>query len=185
LIILSSVTDKLVDFQTHGAYPKAHMDVNLSSDDDIITASKPDTPTGQKGSAGDDTGDDGVTLAEPITLGPISSVMPEQSKPSITNQVPAIVHSSRKCARKCTPPVTKRSNPIASADHMMSQVELPPYREPCSPLDLVSIEIIFGHIFEAFQQISQVVVADATSADASRPMKKMCRLPIRKTLIPW
>jgi hypothetical protein len=32
----------------------------------------------------------------------------------------------------------------------MTQIELPPYRGPRSPLDVDAIEIIFGHIFEVF-----------------------------------
>jgi hypothetical protein len=63
---------------------------------------------------------------------------------------------------------------------VISQVELPLYRRPRSPLDLVAIEIIFGRMFEAFRQISQAAIAGAASVDASRPMNKMCRLPLRK-----
>jgi hypothetical protein len=37
----------------------------------------------------------------------------------------------------------------------MTQIELPPYRGPRSPLDLVAIEIIFGRLSEAFRHASQ------------------------------
>jgi hypothetical protein len=33
---------------------------------------------------------------------------------------------------------------------LMTQIELPLYRGPRSPLDLVTIENIFGYLFEAF-----------------------------------
>jgi hypothetical protein len=46
-----------------GAYPKAHVDVNLSSDDDIVTTWKPNASAGQKAPAGDDVGDDGSSSA--------------------------------------------------------------------------------------------------------------------------
>jgi hypothetical protein len=39
---------------------------------------------------------------------------------------------------------------MSSADQVMTQIELPPYREPRRPLDLVTIEIIFGCLFETF-----------------------------------
>jgi hypothetical protein len=66
----------------------------------------------------------------------------------------------------------------------MSQVELPPYHGPHSPLDLVAIETIFGCIFEAFRQIYQFpVVADA-SIDASRLMKRVHHLSLKKALMP-
>jgi hypothetical protein len=53
----------------------------------------------------------------------------------------------------------------------MTQIELPPYRGPRSPLDLVAIEFIFGHIFKAFQQISQAAAAGAMSADDNKPLE--------------
>jgi hypothetical protein len=65
----------------------------------------------------------------------------------------------------------------------MTQVELPPYCGPHSPLDLVAIEIIFGRIFEAFQQISQVAAIGATPAADNRPLKKICRPPLKKVLM--
>jgi hypothetical protein len=37
---------------------------------------------------------------------------------------------------------------------VMTHIELPPYHGPKSPMDLVTIEIIFGHLFEAFQRTS-------------------------------
>jgi hypothetical protein len=45
----------------------------------------------------------------------------------------------------------------------MTHIELPPYCEPQSPLNLVAIEIIFGHLFEAFQHTSQAI-STGTSA---------------------
>jgi hypothetical protein len=126
------------------------VDVNLSNDDDAIPMSKPDKPTVQKGSTGDDTGDGGVTSAELIIPGLISSAVPEQSKPSTIDRVLAIVPPSGRRGRKRPPPATKRSKPITSVDQVMSQVELPPYHGPRSTLDLVAIKIIFGYIFEAF-----------------------------------
>jgi hypothetical protein len=133
-----------------GAYPEACVDVNLSSDDDAEPEPKPDASTVLKGSADDDDGYDGVTSAKPIAPGPISSTVPEQSDPSITDRVPAIALSTGKRGCKRPPSVTKRSKPITLVDQVMSQVELPPYHGPRCPLDLVAIEIIFGRIFEAF-----------------------------------
>jgi hypothetical protein len=66
----------------------------------------------------------------------------------------------------------------------MTQVELPPYRTPRSPLDLVVVKIIFGCIFEAFHQISQVVAAGAASADDNKPLERFHRPPLKKALMP-
>jgi hypothetical protein len=48
------------------------------------------------------------------------------------------------------PPTTRQNKPILQVDQVMTQVELHPYHGPRSPLDLVTIEIIYGRIFEAF-----------------------------------
>jgi hypothetical protein len=66
----------------------------------------------------------------------------------------------------------------------MTQVEVPPYRGPRNPLDLVAIEIIFGRIFEAFRYISQDAAAGATVDADDRPQKKSHRPPLRKVLAP-
>jgi hypothetical protein len=58
------------------------VDINLSSDDDTIIASKPNAPTGQKVLAGDDAGDDGSSSTELTAPNPTSSSMPRQSYPS-------------------------------------------------------------------------------------------------------
>jgi hypothetical protein len=58
------------------------VDINLSSDDDTITASKPNAQTGQKVPAGDDAGDDGASSTELTTPNPTSSSVPRQSYPS-------------------------------------------------------------------------------------------------------
>jgi hypothetical protein len=44
----------------------------------------------------------------------------------------------------------RQPNPVPQTNQVMNQVEFPPFRGPSSPLDLVAIKIIFGHIFEAF-----------------------------------
>jgi hypothetical protein len=109
--------------------------------------------------------------------------MPEQSKPSVTDWVLVIAPFSGKRGCKHPPPVTKRSKPITSVDQVMSQVELPPYHGPCSPLNLGAIKIIFGCIFEAFQQLSQAAAIGAVAIDVDKPMKRVRHLPIRKALL--
>jgi hypothetical protein len=66
----------------------------------------------------------------------------------------------------------------------MHQVELPPCHGPRSPLDVVAIKIIFGRIFESFQQISQVATIGTTSADDNKPLKRLRRPPLKKVLLP-
>jgi hypothetical protein len=67
---------------------------------------------------------------------------------------------------------------------MMTQIELPPYREPRSPLDLVAIEVAFGRKFEVFRHITQAVPARIMATEDDRPQKKSCQQRPRKVLVP-
>jgi hypothetical protein len=82
------------------------------------------------------------------------------------------------------PAATKRSKPIHQVALVMIQVELPPYRGPHNPLDLVAIEIIFGRIFKAFRQISQATTADATAIDDDKALKRMHHPSLKKVCVP-
>jgi hypothetical protein len=145
---------------------------------------KPNTPVDQKKtSAGDDAGDGGVSSVEPIAPNPINSSMLKQSDPSTDGQVSTDVPPSGGHGHK-RPPTTRRNNPILQVDQVMTQVEFPPYCGPHNPLDLVAIEIIFGHIFEAFRHISQATAAGAATTNNDRPHKKLWQPPLRKVLAP-
>jgi hypothetical protein len=66
----------------------------------------------------------------------------------------------------------------------MTQIELPPYRGHRSPLDLVVVELIFGHLFEAFRHTSHVVAAGTLAGDDTRPQKRTCQPRLRNVLVP-
>jgi hypothetical protein len=161
--------------QPQGLYPKACMDVEVSSNEDAELGPKSDAPVEKKASAGDDAGDGGLSSAEPNVPNPISSA---------AIQVPIIVPPTSGRGRKRPTPATRRNKPLRQADQVITHIELPPYCGPHSPLDLVNIEIIFGRIFEAFRHISQVVAASAVASDDDMPQKKLRRPPLRKVLAP-
>jgi hypothetical protein len=99
----------------------------------------------QKKLASDDAEDEGVSSAEPITPNPISYGMHGQSNPSVVVRVATPDLPTGKCGRKRPPSAPKRNR---SLDQVMTQIEIPLYCGPRSPLDLVAIEIVFGRIFE-------------------------------------
>jgi hypothetical protein len=88
------------------------VDVNLSSDDDIITASKPDVSVDQKASTGNDVGDNGASLAEPTAPNPISFGVLKQSDPSAVDQVHTIVPPAGGCGCKRPPPLLNRPSQL-------------------------------------------------------------------------
>jgi hypothetical protein len=66
----------------------------------------------------------------------------------------------------------------------MTQIELPSYHGPQSPLDLVAIEIIFGRLFKAFRHASQTAGAGTSVGGAAQPVKKTRGLPLKSILVP-
>jgi hypothetical protein len=65
----------------------------------------------------------------------------------------------------------------------MTQIKLPPYRGPHSPLDLVAIEIIFVRLFEVFQHTTQATGTATSVGDDIQPQKKMCPPSLKKILV--
>jgi hypothetical protein len=148
-LISFSPVDEFIYLQTQGLYLKARIDVELSSDEDA--GPKPDVLTDQKkASISNDAGDEGVSSAEPNAPNRISYSVPKQPDSFTASRVPPVVPSTGEHGCKHPPPTTRRNKPLPHIDQVMTQVEVPPYRRPRSPLDLVVIEVIFGHIFEAF-----------------------------------
>jgi hypothetical protein len=87
---------------------------------------------------------------ESISPGPIGTNASVQTDPSTTNRATlgAPFAGGHKC--NCPPTIPKRKQIKTSTYQVMTQIELSPYRGPRSPLDLVTIEIIFERLFEAF-----------------------------------
>jgi hypothetical protein len=73
---------------------------------------------------------------------------------------------------------------LSSTDQVMTQIELPPYRGPRSPMDLIAIEIIFGCLFESFLRISQATGTATFVSDDIQPQKKMRQPSLKKILVP-
>jgi hypothetical protein len=161
----------LFSLWTQGLYPVPHTDVEVSSCED--NAPKPDASTGKlKAPAGDDAEDVGVISAEPIAPNPIRSDAPEQVDSSIIDQVISVVSPAGGHGCKHPLPVLRHKQPLPSTYQVIMQIELPPFHGPHSPVDLVTIEIIFGRLFEAFRHTSQTNAASTSVGDDTRPHKK-------------
>jgi hypothetical protein len=145
----------------------------LSGDDD---ASKIDASiTKPKVPDGDDAEGEGTSFAEPISPNSISPNMPVQTKPFVTDRAASGAPSTSGHKRKRPLTIPKCKPPKTLPDQVMNQIVLPPYREPRSPLDLVAIEIIFGHLFEAFQRTSQAAGTSSSVSGDTQPLKKKKR----------
>jgi hypothetical protein len=99
---------------------------------------------------GDDADDGGATSAEHIAPNLIRSNMVGQAHPIVANQDDATAPSADGQKRKRPSLAFEHKQCKTQADQVMIEIELPPYRGPRNPLDLVVVKIIFGHLFEAF-----------------------------------
>jgi hypothetical protein len=104
----------------------------------------------RKAPDGDDDEDGGASSTELIAPNPMRSNTLQQADSSITNRATSIVPPASGPGCKHSMTAIRRNQPLSSANHVMSQIEFPPYREPHSPLNLIIVEIIF----EAFRRIS-------------------------------
>jgi hypothetical protein len=147
------------------------MDVVLSSGDEAAHLWKSDVPIDRRGPAADDVEDVGTTSAETLIPGPIGTDAPRKPKPLVAHRVTIIPPSGRH-GQKHLCIATKRSDLVPQADQVMTQVELPRYHGPRSPLDLVALEIIFGHVFDVFHQMSRTTTVGAVHANEDKPLWK-------------
>jgi hypothetical protein len=139
---------------TQGAFPEIATDIVLSSDDDDVAyPPEPDAPAMPKGLANDDAGVVGTASVKTLIPGLIGTDAPNLPRPSIANWV-SIVLRVRGRGSKHPPIATKWPKPVPHVDQVTTQVELPPFLELRSPLDLVANEIVFGHLFEVFRRMS-------------------------------
>jgi hypothetical protein len=146
----------------------------VSSSEDDVT----------KKSAEEDARDRGASSAELIAPNLIRSNASGQTDPFTADRASSVDPPIARRRRNCPLLVPKRKQALPLADQVMIQIELPPYRGPRSPLDLVTIEIIFGRLFEAFRRISQATSTGILADDDIPPWKKMHQPPLKKILVP-
>jgi hypothetical protein len=129
---------KVYYLQTHGLYPKVHIDVEVSSGEDNVSKTD-DSADKRKAPDGDDAEDRGASSAEPIASNLIRSDAPEQANSSIADPAASIVPPTSERGRKRPTTAIRWNQPLSLADQVMSQIKLHTYRGPHSPLDLIVV----------------------------------------------
>jgi hypothetical protein len=155
-------------------YPDRHVDVELLDGDNNVLKE----PTDDYADGG------GATLAEHVVPNPIDSNLLGQAYPSVVDRVKATAPSVGGQKRKRPPPILKRKQSKPPVDQVMTQIELPLYRGPQSPLYLVVVKIIFWRLFEAFRHATQVVGARTSPGGVVQPAKKTHGPPLKSVLAP-
>jgi nitrogen fixation-related uncharacterized protein len=157
---------------TQDLYPDREIDVALS-DEDNARLNEP---------VGDDVGGNGAPSAETLAPNLIGSSSAGETRPSAADQAVPTTPSSGGQKKKHVVLGTKRKHNKVADDQVI--IELPPYHGPRSPLDIVTVEHIFGHLFEAFRHISQMARIDAPTGDDAQLSKRAQALSLRKLLVP-
>jgi hypothetical protein len=111
-----------------------------------------------------------VPPIESLAPNPIRSSLAEKSRPSTVDQTTTTVPSDGGQKKKHVALGAKCKHGKTPANQVI--IELPPYRGPRSPLDLVVVEHIFGCLFETFQHVSQVGRTDTLASDDAQPSKR-------------
>jgi hypothetical protein len=133
----------------------------------------------RKQTAGDDVEGHGIPLTEPIISNPIGSNMAAPVCPPAADQPVSAAPLSGGQKRKCIGLASKHKT-TASSDQVIT--ELPSYHGSRNQLNLVSVNLAFRCVFEAFQHISQVVRTDATAGADTQPAKKTQAPSMRRIL---
>jgi hypothetical protein len=131
-------------------YPPHQVDADLSDN----------TGEDQKQTAGDDVEGPGIPSIEPITSNPIGSNMTAPICPPAADQRASAAPPIGGQKRKRIKLASKRKIPTSS-DQVIT--ELPSYHLSRNQSNLISVNLVFGCLFEAFQHISQAIGTDATA----------------------
>jgi hypothetical protein len=124
-----------------------------------------------------------VPTTEPIPPNPTESSVAGDTHPLGVGQIAAASLGSRQMKKNILL-ASKYKQPTPLANQVTIHIELSPYHGPQSPLDLVAVEIVFGHLFEAFQHSSQAASTGAPAGVDTQLTKKAQALPSRRMLAP-
>jgi hypothetical protein len=123
----------------------------------------------------------GIPLIEPITSNPIGSNVAAPVCPPAADRPVSAAPSSDGQKRKRIRLASKRK--ITTSSNQVI-TELPSYHWSRNRSNLVSVNLVFRRLFEAFQHISQAIRTDATAGADTQPTKKTRVPSMRRILAP-
>jgi hypothetical protein len=150
-------------------YPPHQVDADLSDN----------TGEDRKQIAGDDVEGPEIPSIEPITSNPIGSNMAAPVCPPAADQPVSAAPPSGGQKQKCIRLASKRKI-TTSSDQVIT--ELHSCHLSRNQSNLVSVNLVFGRLFEAFQYISQGIGTDATAGTDIQPPKKSRAPSMRRIL---
>jgi hypothetical protein len=169
LLNLSLINYLILSFK-QDLYPPHQVDTDLSDS----------TGEDRKQTAGDDVEGPEIPLIEPITSNPIGSNMAAPVRPPAVDQPVSAAPLSGGQKRKRIRLASKRKT--TTSDQVITKLHS--YHGSRNRLNLVSVNLAFGRLFEAFQHISQAIRTDATAGADTQPAKKTQVPSMRRILAP-
>jgi hypothetical protein len=167
---LSQINCLILSFK-HDLYPPHQVDANLSDS----------TGEDRKQTDGDDVEGHGIPLIEPITSNPIGSNIAAPVRPPATDQPVSTAPLSGGQKQKRIR-LASKCKITTSSDQVIT--ELPSSHGSRNRLNLVSVNLAFRCLFEAFHHISQAIRTDATAGANTQPAKKTRAPSMRRILAP-
>jgi hypothetical protein len=152
-------------------YPPHQVDADLSDN----------TGEDRRQTVGDDVEGPEIPSIEPITSNPIGSSMAAPVYPPAADQPVSTVPPSGGQKWKRIRLASKRKI-TTSSDQVIT--ELHSYHLSHNRSNLVSVNLVFGRLFEAFQHISQEIGTDAMAGADIQPPKKTRASSMRRILAP-
>jgi hypothetical protein len=125
----------------------------------------------QDDTTGNDDGGKGAPSALSIIPNLIGSSTVAQVHPSAADHLTTAAHlGSGPPKKKHHVLAFKRKQPTPS-DQVTT--ELFPHHAPCYSLGLVAVKLIFGHLFEALQRLTQAAKIDTSAGADTQPAKRL------------
>jgi hypothetical protein len=172
LVLLNlSQINYLIRSVKHNLYPPHQVDADLSDS----------TGENRNQTAGNDVEGPGIPLIKPIISNPIGSNMAAPVCPPAADQPVSAAPSSGGQTQKRIR-LASKCKITTSSDQVIT--ELPSYHWSRNRSNLVSVNLVFGRLFEAFQHISQAIRTDATTGADTQPAKKTRAPSMRRILTP-
>jgi hypothetical protein len=165
---LSRIHCLIISFE-QDLYPPHQVDADLSDN----------TSENQRQTTSDDVEGPRIPSIEPITSNPIGSSMAAPVCPPAADQPISTVPPSSGQKWKRIRLASKRKI-TTSSDQVIT--ELHSYHLSRNRSNLVSVNLAFGRLFEAFQHISQGIGTDATAGADIQPPKKT-RVPLMRRIV--
>jgi hypothetical protein len=136
---------------------------------------------GQDDPTGNDDGGQGAPSAEPTVPLLIGSGMVAQVCPSATDQLTTAAPLNSSTPKKKRLVLASKHKQPTPSDQVTTKL-FPHHAPHCSP-GLVEVKLVFGHLFEALQCLTQAAMINTSTGADAQPAKRLWAPSMRRMLV--